>query len=417
MPRERTATPTAGGGAAPAADPPWDPADPDLLAATTFRRLHDAYRAARRHKPKTAAMDRFDLRLEPHLLALQRALRDGSWQPGPYRQFEVRDPKPRLVSAASFADRVVHHALMRAAEPYLAPALGPEVYANRKGMGTHAAIARYQELARTAPYVLKLDVAAYFPSIDHDILLAQLQSSGLPAWNLTLLSRVVLQGPPSPRADVHFPGDDLLAPLQRRRGLPLGNLTSQTLANLYLAPVDAVLRRHPDVVGFIRYVDDLAVVGRSRAGLRRALAETIAPLHALRLRWNRSKLGIHAVHHGVSLLGMVVQPDHQRLPGRARRRFEARIRPRIRAWARGALASDDLWRSFAAWHGHARRGMSDGALRRFYARRVALRRLDNSMKSSAHPAPASGSASCAAAPGTTTNLRTSARPTATTTNR
>ncbi len=110
---------------------PWPVDDPGLIAATSFRKLLAAHQAARRGKPKTAAMDRFDLQRETALLALQRSLRDGSWQPGPYRQFEVRDPRPRLVSAAPFADRVVHHALMAAAGPTLDAALGPEVYANR----------------------------------------------------------------------------------------------------------------------------------------------------------------------------------------------------------------------------------------------------------------------------------------------
>lgn len=350
------------------------PASQCLLEATSFRNMLAAYRRARRGKPKTPAMDRFDLRREQNLLALQRALRDFSWRPGPYREFEVRDPKPRRVAAAPFADRVVHHVLMAALEPRLEPVLGPEVFANRRGLGSHAAIARYRQLAAGGRFALQLDVSRFFPSIDHAVLLAQLDALELPTWQSTYLRRVIAESPRPSGGDQHFPGDDLLEPLRRRRGLPLGNLTSQSLANFYLTPLDAMLRAHPDVVGFVRYVDDLAVVGRSRAGCIRVLRATRTVMDALRLQLNPYKIGIHRTTTGIKLLGFVVRPDNIRLPGKARRRFESRARQRIRQWRCGLLDSESLRAVFAGWNAHAALGMTDGALRRFYARRVPLGR-------------------------------------------
>lgn len=359
----------------------WDPFevpyptdDPDLLAHTRFGCLLTAWKAARRGKPKTPEMDRAELNREPLLLDLQRQLRDGSWQPGAYRQFTVRDPRPRLISAASFLDRVVHHVVMGACGPRIEAELGEVPYANRQGLGTHAAIAPYQTLAKIAPWVLTLDVSKYFASIDHALLLQQLAGLGLPPWQLILLARIVLASPPAPEVNVHFAGDDLLAPLTRSRGLPLGNLTSQTLANFFLVPLDRALASLPGVAGVIRYVDDLVVLASDRQTLVSAAQEAEATLAKLRLRLARSKVGIHHTAHGIRFLGYVVRADGLRLPGAARVRFERRIAPTLAAWRTRRCGLDALRVRVAAWLGHAKRGMTEAQLRRYLLRRLPLGR-------------------------------------------
>lgn len=138
---------------------------PNLLLA--------ARRAARgkRFKPNVSA---FSFHLEAELLRLQIELRERTYRPGPYRTFIVREKKPRLISAAPFRDRVVHHALCNIIEPIFDRGFLFDSYACRKGKGTHAAVERASVYARRYRYVLKCDIEQYFPSIDHDILFGQI---------------------------------------------------------------------------------------------------------------------------------------------------------------------------------------------------------------------------------------------------
>ncbi len=141
-----------------------------LDSVVSFENLYRAAHSARRrkrHKPDVAA---FFANLEGHLVRLQRELGAMAWQPGPYRAFRIREPKPRLISAAPFRDRVVHHALCNVVEPIFDCGFIADSYANRRGRGTHRAVARCGEHMARFRYVLQCDVQKYFPSIDHEVL-------------------------------------------------------------------------------------------------------------------------------------------------------------------------------------------------------------------------------------------------------
>lgn len=129
-----------------------------------------AYRKAskgKRGKPPAAG---FEYHLEDNLIQLQSELRDQSYRPGPYASFHIHDPKHRLISAAPFRDRVVHHALCNVIEPLFERRFIADSYANRVGRGTHRALHRCQQFARRNRYVLQCDVRQFFPAIDHPIL-------------------------------------------------------------------------------------------------------------------------------------------------------------------------------------------------------------------------------------------------------
>ena len=143
----------------------------------TFDNLYLAYRKARRGKQGRDEVARFTLNLEHELLTLERELRSGNYCPGAYRLFTLYERKPRLIAAAPFRDRVVHHAVMNRLEPPIDRRMIDDSYACRRAKGVHAAVARYQRWSQRYPYVLKGDVARYFPSIDHAILKQQAASS------------------------------------------------------------------------------------------------------------------------------------------------------------------------------------------------------------------------------------------------
>ncbi len=134
---------------------------------TSFDNLLLAYRKARRGKQHKKNIANFSLNLESELFTLQQELQSDTYQPQDYHLFTIYERKPRIIAAANFRDRVVHHALLNIIEPLIDKKFIADSYANRKGKGVHRAVDRYQNWTKRFRYVLKMDVLQYFPSIDH----------------------------------------------------------------------------------------------------------------------------------------------------------------------------------------------------------------------------------------------------------
>ncbi|MGH6934889.1 MAG: RNA-dependent DNA polymerase, partial [Methylocella sp.] len=204
----------------------------------SFQALHAAARRAVKGKHKKAGAASFFANLERELLALERQLHANEYRPGRYLAFEVNDPKKRIVSAAPFRDRVVHHALCAVIEPIFETGFIDHSFANRKGKGTHRAIEVYERYRDRHAYVLRCDVFRYFPAIDHAILKAEFRRRIACSRTLALMDMIVDRSNAQEPVNLYFDRDDLFAPFRRRRGLPIGNLTSQFFANLYLDGFD-----------------------------------------------------------------------------------------------------------------------------------------------------------------------------------
>ena len=177
--------------------------------------------AKRAAKGKRASREvaRFMLDPVPRLERLLGELQSRDYKPGLPRGFVVTEPKRRLISALPFRDRVVQHYLVAQTLPALERSFARQSYACRQGKGTHRALRRACELQRSHAWLLRLDIAKFFPSIDHEQLLRML----LPASDVQLhwLIRRVLGAPAQvERVLFHFPGDDLLSPIERPHGLP-----------------------------------------------------------------------------------------------------------------------------------------------------------------------------------------------------
>jgi RNA-directed DNA polymerase len=232
----------------------------------TFDNLYLAWRKARLGKRNRKAVAAFSLNLEKELLSLQKALCERSYQPGSYRLFKLYERKPRIIAAAPFRDRVVHHSLMNVVEPLLDRSFIYDSYACRKGKGVHSAVDRYQIWARRYRYAMKMDVFHYFPSIDHALLKAAL-CRRIKDPDVLWLFEVIIDSSPDiiDQVPQRFPGDDLLTPLERRVGIPIGNLPSQFFANLYLDELDHFIKEHLKVRSYLRYVDDLIFLGDDKS--------------------------------------------------------------------------------------------------------------------------------------------------------
>jgi len=312
-----------------------------------------ANRAVRgkRRKPGAAA---FYARLETEALAIERELTSGTWQPGRYLVIDVYDPKHRRVSAAPFRDRVVHHALCKVIEPLFESGFIDDTYANRTGRGVHRAVRRYEHYRDRFDYVLRGDIWRYFPAIDHDILKRDLRRRIACLPTLAVLDRIIDGSNPQEPVDLLFPGDDLLSPLLRRRGLPLGNLTSQFFANVYLDQFDHFAKevlRAP----YLRYVDDFALFADDPAQLLEWRERLQGFLDRRRLLLHPEKSMVRETREPTTFLGFVLMPDGLRkLPEDNVRRFRNRLRGMRDRWKASSVDEDSVIRRVSAWIAHAR---------------------------------------------------------------
>jgi len=330
----------------------------------TFENLFLAYRAAARGKRGKAEVAAFEQELEPNLFRLQEELLAQTYRPGPYAHFPIRDPKPRITSAAPFRDRVVHHALVRVIEPIFEARFIHDSYACRVGKGTHRALDRCQEFARRYPYVLQCDLVHFFPSVDHAILreiLARPIADGRTLW---LVDRIIESGRDVPRRypPTYFPGDDLFA-ATRPRGLPIGNLTSQFWANCYLDPLDQFVKRELKCRGYARYVDDLLLFDDDKRTLWRWKTEVTAFVVGLRVRLHDRESTVYPVTNGIPFLGFRIYPNKRRLKRRNGVAFARRFRALRAAVAAGEITQEQLYQSVQGWLAHAAHGDTEGLRR------------------------------------------------------
>lgn len=206
----------------------------------SFESLLAASRKARRGKRFKASTARFEYNLERNIA---KKLQAQTWRPGKYREFYIYELKPRKISAAPYEDRVVQHALCSIIEPIFDGTFIHDNYACRKGKGTHKAVDRFTYYARRFKYVLKFDIARYFPSIDHEILKEKIRRKIKCAGTLWLIDLIIDSSNPQGGGLFYYHGDDLFTPLERRKGIPIGNLTSQIFALVYLNEIDHFIRR------------------------------------------------------------------------------------------------------------------------------------------------------------------------------
>jgi len=317
---------------------------------TSFENLLGAFLRARRGKRAKPAVARFEMDLELRLLGLQRELVAGAWRPGPYRSFYVHEQKKRLITAAPFRDRVVHHALLAVLEPVYEPCFIHDSYACREGKGQHAAINRFQHWARGRRFVLRGDVRKFYPSVDHELLLALL-SRRIRDRRVLRLCRSILDsgaGILEPEYELAwYPGDDLFSPLARKRGLPIGNLSSQFFGNVYLNGLDHFVKERLCCRRYLRYMDDFAVFDDSKARLAQARRRIGCFLAGLRLEPAAGRTRVWRTSDGVEFLGFRVYPGHRLVRKVTAFRYGRRL---------SRLRKDQVSKSLTAWFGHTCHG-------------------------------------------------------------
>ncbi len=320
----------------------------------SFSALMEAARKAAKGKRAKPGVAAFLANLEPEVLRLERELKSGRYRPGRYTTIEIREPKRRTVSAAPFRDRVVHHAFCGVVETLFERGFIYDSYANRLGKGTHRAIARYERFRDRFRHVLRCDLYRYFPAIDHEILKADLRRRIACGRTLWLADCIVDGSNPQEPVNLYYPGDDLFTPFERRRGLPIGNLTSQFFANLYLNGLDHFCKEVLRAKGYLRYVDDFALFHddpEQLAAWRNGIARF---LHDRRLCLHPEKTKIVDTEAPATFLGFSLLPGgFRRLPEANVRRFRNRLRSMRDRWRQGHIADEEVVARVCAWTAHA----------------------------------------------------------------
>lgn len=294
-----------------------------MHAGPSFRELVEAYFDCRRHKRNTESALAFELQLERNLVGLFDELAGRTYRPGQSICFVVTRPKPREIWAAQFRDRVVHHLLYNRIGPRFERSFVADSCACIRGRGTLYAIERLEHQVRSATanwsrraFYLKCDLANFFVAIDKAVLAGLLAARISEPWWWWLTETALFHDPrpgvilrSTARELAMVPTHKRLAEQPAARGLPIGNLSSQFFANVYLDRLDQFVKHRLRAPHYVRYVDDFVLLHDSTAWLNAARAEIEAFLaRDLHARLNQAKTILQPIERGIDFVGQVILP-------------------------------------------------------------------------------------------------------------
>jgi retron-type reverse transcriptase len=311
-----------------------------------FRNLYDqiyqwdnllmAYKEARKGKTYSSSYLCFKEYALSNLRNLQTRLIEENWRPDQQLQFEIIDPKKRIISCQSFRDRVLHHALIQVVGPILDAAMMPQVFACRVGLGTHRCVTRIQQLMRQNPdaWVLHVDFSKFFPTTPQEKLLAHLNKKLTCRRTLQLIEKILSV---------------------QAAGIPIGALTSQTFANYWGGKLDRFIAQK-GIGDFVRYMDDAAVIVASKAdGL--ALKDQICTFVAEEMDQRIGKWSLGSVKRGVTFCGFRIRGRFKLI------KRQSMIRQRRKLKHLLAHGEYNKWKqSQIAFMGHIRHGDGQNGL-------------------------------------------------------
>lgn len=279
----------------------------------SLENLLEAWKEFLKGKRSKKDVQQFQYRLSDNVLDLHDDLKSKTYTHGGYYAFNISDPKPRDIHKASVKDRLLHHAIYRRLYPFLDPAFIYDSYSCRKLRGTHRALVRFKSFTNKASanntkvlWILKCDIRKFFASIDQAILIDILHKRISDPDVVWLIKRVIES------FESTAPG----------KGLPLGNLTSQLLVNVYMNEFDHFMKHQIKAKHYIRYADDFVIMSRDKEWLQEILYHIETFLwQRLSLRLHPNKISIQTFSSGVDFLGWVHFPDHRVLRSATKQRM------------------------------------------------------------------------------------------------
>jgi len=294
-----------------------------VISLEALLQAWDEFKKGKRDKPDVGY---FELHLEDNLFKLHRELRNKTYRHSPYTGFYIHDPKVRHIHKATVRDRVIHHALFSALNPLFEPTFIPESYSCRKGYGTHKGFKKLVHCCRKISrnytvgcWALKCDVRKFFDSVDHEILLKLVKARIKDPDTLWLVKKIVESYETT-----------------KGKGIPIGNLTSQLFANIYLNSLDQFVKHHLKVKYYVRYADDFIILDedfRFLLGALGKIGEFVGK--ELKLELHQDKISLRRLTWGVDFVGYVALPYYQIVRTKTKRRIYRKVRENIDIYRRG----------------------------------------------------------------------------------
>ncbi len=315
-----------------------------------------AYKKASKGKSKKLCVMLFKKRLNFNLRKLEYELKSLTYKPQPLNNFVVRDPKTRIIHSSAFRDRVVHHALINVIEPIFDKSFIFDSYANRKTKGTLKAVQRFDKFKRKISkngrlvrnnlnnnqvigYVLKCDVRHYFEEVDHKILI-QIIKRKIKDEKVIWLTKQILN---------NFSSEII------GKGMPLGNLTSQFFANVYLNELDKFIKYKLRIKYYIRYVDDFVILHTARDKLER-IKRTINRFlkTELNIELHKDKSKLIPLRNTINFLGYRIFYHYKLLKKNNIKKFNTNFGQKIKMYKAGLANFNELIYSLYGWLGYAK---------------------------------------------------------------
>lgn len=273
----------------------------------------------------------FEKNLEQHIFQLHRDLKNKTYEHGPYTGFYITDPKRRHIHKAIVRDRILHHAIFKTLNPIFEPTFIADSFSCRIGKGTHKGVERMAQMLRAVSrngtrecYALKCDVRKFFDSIDHEILLEILGERFKDVDVMWLMRQIVTSFSSGQRDLFHA------------RGVPIGNLTSQLFANVYMNEFDQFVKHELRVKHYARYTDDFLIISNDHAKLEKLIEPVDMFLKEwLKLALHPDKIQIVKFRKGVDFLGYVQYPHHRLMREQSKHRMLQKLRHAETLYKRG----------------------------------------------------------------------------------
>lgn len=324
-----------------------------------------AHKKALKGKRCNANATNFDYKLMSYLTKLQTELINNKYKPLTYRKRIILEPKVRLIEAPAYRDRIVHHSIHQHLSPFYDRIFIDDSYACRKGHGIHSAASRVQQFLRqskTDLYVCQLDISKYYASINQEKLINILETriKDEPLMNLL---KVIIDSTDSGNEHDHLFTPDSYYFTKGKRGIPIGNLTSQLFANIYLHQADNYAKRNLKIRNYVRYMDDILFFHHDKAQLhewKKAMTKFL--YEELYLTINPRKVRIYPASQGVSFVGYAIYHNHLKLRGSSVKRFKKNYRKQLSGVMTGDVGIESMQKSFTAWTAHASHARSQNLI-------------------------------------------------------
>jgi len=278
---------------------------------TDLNNLYEAFYKAQKSKKEKPEISEYRHNLYFNLKFLQNQIQTGKIVVGNYHYFTIYEPKERLICAASFPERVLHHALMNVCHRYFENRQIEESYATRINKGTYKAVEKAKYYSKHYKYYLKLDIRKYFDSISHKILLQNLETIFKDSMLLYIFYQIINSY-------------STLTKFPNKTGLPIGNLTSQYFANFYLVGLDRFIKQNQHIKPYIRYMDDIIIWGNNASELN-TLLQKIEIFLERELQLTLKTKYINTTQHGLNFLSYRIFSNRTELQQKAKKRFIKKI--------------------------------------------------------------------------------------------